>query len=461
MKKLILVFISVITFFTCNYNVYATDTVYTINKNKDEKFYFTKDSYNSNGKIDGVVAAGSYLKETIEYNDTKYDDYQIMLVKYNDNGVVKWFYNYGKTSEDHIDYLTYTYDHEGNIDGYLLVLENTYDVNQEIIEEQNSLSTFIKVGLDGKQVFEKQSGINNKEKIKKIIPTYNEDNQVDGYISYGTVTHDGKEDSAILIKYDKELNVIWSKEYKNEEYEKTTYLDITNFYENGKVIGYVVIREFLSANSKQTDLIKIDKDGNEEKNIDNTLNKYKTVNLEEAENGFVLYGKTEDVKLKKGSMSYYIIKYNTDCVEGWETIGDTELDTNGKIVLYPRKKDNKLEEYIILCTNKTKSSTQVIKLDNEGTIKNKVKKITNEYYDIEDFNINGDILYFIGQIVCPEDDNCEYDTNSLFIVSNEEKVIEVEDNQSANIMIFIGIFILGCIGISFFKKKKRLKKKKD
>jgi hypothetical protein len=454
MKRLLLITVMILIFIF-NINVYAMDSVYSLNKNKDEKFTIITKSYNDKHEVDGIIAAGNYCEETKENEDDKttIENYQLMIVKYNKDGKVKWNFKYGNTSKDELDYMTYSYDEESNINGYIIVLKNSYNISLPQ-EEKESLSTIIKISLDGKKVWEKNSNVNKKETITKIIPTFNEENKNEGYVGIGT-TNDG---SAMIVKYDKEFNVVWDKEYKNPDYEINSYEDITNIYEENKIIGFVVVRkqENIKDKNKQIDLIRFDKDGNEIKNIDNTLNKYDTVNLQTSDNGFIIYGKTSDLKLKKGTTSYYIIKYSSDNTEEWETIGDVILDDNGKVVVNPIINENKIEGYHLLCTNEEDASTYVIKIDEEGNIKKKIKKITNEYYDIEDFLIHKDVIYFVGQIICPEDDNCEYDTNSLFLVSDEDKVIEVKDNQSANVLIFIGVFIIGCFGISFLRKRKKM-----
>lgn len=453
MKK---VFILIFTalFFIATKDVYAMDNVYSLNKNKDERFVIIENSYNEKHDIDGIVTGGNYRKQEIEVNDEKYDDYQVMIVKYNKNGKVIWNYTYGKTAKDKLDYLTYSYDSDSNVDGYIAILKNTYDIDQPI-EDKPSLTTILKIGLDGKLVWEKSSNVNKKERITKIIPTYNNENKTDGYIAIGTITNNGIEDTAIIIKYDNEFNIVWEKEYKNPDYNKTSYSDIVNIYQDNKVIGYAIIR--LQTNedkTKQTDLIRFNIDGNEEKNIDNTLNKYDSVNLQEANNGFIIYGKTSDIKLKKGTTTFFILKYSNDDTEEWETVGDIDLDSKGKVIVNPERNEEKITGYNLLCTNKENFSSHVVKIDEEGNIKRKIKKITNEYYDIEDFIINKDTIYFVGQIICPENDNCEYDTNSLFLVSDEDKVIEVEDKQSANVLIFICAFIIGCVSIAFYRRKK-------
>ena len=454
MKKLLIILITTFILLISE-NVYAMDSVYSLNKNKDERFKNIINSYNTKHEIDGVIAAGNFCDEKEDKEEkTKIEDYQIMIVKYNKDGKVKWNYTYGNTSNDELDYITYSYDEESNIDGYIIVLKNTYDINQQQ-EEKESLSTIIKIGLDGKKVWEKNSNINKKETMKKVIPTYNEEKKVDGYIAIATTTNN----SAIIVKYDKEFNIVWDKEYKNQDYEKTTYEDVENIYEEGKVVGYVVVRKQenkIQNKNKQTELIRFDKDGNEVKNIDNTINKYDSVNLQSSNNGFIIYGKTSDLKLKKGSTSFYIIKYSSLDTEEWETIGDVILDDDGKVVVNPIIVEDEIKGYHLLCTNKKDASTYVIRIDADGIIKKKIKKITNEYYDMEDFLIHNDVIYFVGQIICPEDDNCEYDTNSLFLVSDEDKVIEVKDNQSANVLIFIGAFAVGCFGISFMRKRKKM-----
>ena len=107
--------------------------------------------------------------------------------------------------------------------------------------------------------------------------------------------------------------------------------------------------------------------------------------------------------------------------------------------------------------NRKGSNTEVIKIDLDGTINKKIKKINNEYYDINNFYFKDDIIYLIGQINCPKDDTCEYDNNSLFLVSDEDKVIEVKENDSKTILIVITISLLLLIGGVYLKKRKMTK----
>lgn len=430
-------------------NVSAKDTVYSVNKFDDEKLNIIKDSYNKDNKVDGLITAGTYLKEKIEIDDVKYDNYQVMIVKYKNDGKVDWTYRYGKTSSENITNILYSYDSNNKVDGYLLTINNSYDITNG----NNPTSVFVKLDLDGKLVSEKDSGLNSGEEITKLIETYSVETIVDGYIGIS---------NSSIIKYDKDLNLVLRKDYHNSTYQNTSYLDITNIYEDSNIVGYAFIRKLeLQANKYDVELLKYNEELTEEKIIKDNINNYFSYSLTEANNGFILYGITDEVKLKKGEKSYYIINYKQDGEELWESIGNTPIDEKKDIILYPMKKD-KIVNYFLLSKN-IDSSYEVIKLDEEGLFKKKIKKINNNYYDFISFSISKDekVIYFVGQINCPEDDSCEYDTNSLFLISDEDKVIEVQDSTSRNIIIIVCIFIiLTGIGIYVSRKKKLEESKK-
>ena len=280
-------------------NVLAKDTVYSINKYQEENLQFIKNSYNKKGQEDGFVVGGYYLKNAIEQENDEIKDYQIILAKYKETGESQWTYSYGKTREDKMDDLQYTYDENNKIDGYLITLEKTYDIIEEnnleenrITEESqildNSNSTFLKIGLDGKLVWEKNSGLNRYEKIKKIIISMNEENQPDGYIALGIIEENNKKIPTI-IKYDKEMNVVWQKEATIEENQELEYIDICPIQEEKKVVGYALIRSStISKKEKKVEIVRINMSGEEETIIDNTLAKYTSYFLQKANNSIIL-----------------------------------------------------------------------------------------------------------------------------------------------------------------------------
>ena len=425
MKKIIF---GIVLSIICFYNVYAKDISYSMNKYDDEIFNYIEKAYDEELKEDGYVLGGSILKEKIEIDDTTYDDYQVLLVKYDKNDKLVWKYTYGNTSEDYIDYLTYTYNDNGDIDGYLIITRETCDINEPNI---GSNTIIIKIGLDGKLVYERNV---SEGVIKKIIPT-KDDNGIDGYISI-LDTQTGSS----LIKYNKNFDVIYRRDFNDSNIS-----DVTIINEDNKLNGYAVIvkNELITMDSTlSNDMVITD------------VSKYDSYNLSEANNGFILYGITSEVKLKNGDSSYYLINYHNN-EEVWETIGETAASKEGKIILLPIKESN-IKEYFLLYKNENDSAYEVIKINLDGEVLKKVKKIRNNYYDFENFYSTGTTIYFVGQINCPEDDSCEYDSNSLYLVSDEDKVIEVKDDASTNVMAICAIVVvLLVVGIIIIRKRKR------
>ena len=78
MKKSSFLIILLITI-VYSFNVYAKDTVISLNKYSEEKFNFIEKAYDTEGKHTGYITGGHVLKETIELEDNKYCDYGDLL----------------------------------------------------------------------------------------------------------------------------------------------------------------------------------------------------------------------------------------------------------------------------------------------------------------------------------------------------------------------------------------------
>lgn len=456
--KRVKLFITIIAIlFICSYNVNAKDTLYSINKYKEENFDFIMSSYNKKGNIDGQVVAGNFLENPkTETELEKNENYQIIVIKYNNEGKKIWDFSYGKNSPDTIDYLTYTYDTEGEIDGYLIAMKASNEITEspDTTPSVTDKGIFLKIDLSGKVVWEKETMIPNYIRINKLIPTYNDNQMFDGYIAIATYQNSTSKSNANLIRYDKECNIIWSKKQEASSSKEIYYSDLINIYENNNVIGYAVIENEKDDETTTSKLLKFSKTGEPQVLIE-SLGKYETYNLEESNDGYLIFGLTKEVKLKNGNYSYYLINYDSKNNELWETFGDIPLSEKGPLKLLSTKKTNKTE-YLLLYQNATDSSMEVAKFDTLGVFESKIKKINNDYYKINNFQAHRDVLYFIGHLSCPEDDICNYNTNSLFLVSTEDKVIEVKENDSKRILLVsITIIILIAI-IIIFKKKRKL-----
>lgn len=441
MKKIIM-FICIIATLMFTNNAYAADTVYSLNKYDEEKFETIIDSYDKDMKQDGFIAAGTILKETNKIDEEEYDDYQVILVKYDVTGKVKWTFNYGKTDVDQLDSLEYTYDEENKINGYLIVMNKSNNIE----EEKSNTSVFVKVDLNGKLVEEKEILLEENSKINKIIAVIDQDKNLNSYIAIG------KSDYPFIAKYDANLNLVFVKKYT---LENTIFNDIS-IVRNQKTIDSYVISVTENNEKIINKVIRYDLEGNEVSTL--TTNEYTHAKIQflQDNNGILIYGLTNQVKLDDlDSPTYYLIKYNVENNIEWETIGNIPISKINEVKLI-----NNHNEYLIMYTNENDKSNEIVKIDFEGNIKNKVKKIKNDYYNITNFNTYNNTIYFIGQITCPEDETCDYDSNSLFIISDQDKVIEVQQKEASSISLVTILSIVAIVLIILVRKKTKEKKNK-
>lgn len=452
MKKINIIILCIIMTLICNYQVNAKDTLYSMNSFKEENFKFIEKSYNKENNQDGFIVAGEYL-ENEEDDDAKKDDnenYQAIIIKYNYEGKKIWDYSYGEDSKDSIESLTYSYSTEGKVDGYLLVVKETNKL--EVQEKSSSFKAiFLKLDLNGKLVLKKEITLDGFNGLSKILPISNNDSTPNGYIAIATFTKD-TDICSTIISFDNNLNIVWQKDQLPELGNDVIYEDMVRIYENNNVVGYAVIEQSGLKNQYDGKLLRFDLEGNKVL-ITDSLKKYTSYYLAEANNGFMLYGLTKEVKVEGGEYSYYLINYDSTNKEIQESVGDFSISDKENLKLLPISEEKKITGYLLFYGNASDSSKEVIKLDLEGLLEKKVKKISNEYYTINNFLTNGETLYFIGYITCPEEDNCDYDTHSLFLISDEDKVIEVKDNTAKNISL-VGIIIISITVVIILIKKK-------
>lgn len=422
MKKVILL---ILLFILSIQNVSAKDTVFSINKYAEENLTIIKDSYNSEQKKDGYLVAGTIVKDKkVEENK------EFILTKYKKNGNISWIYQYENNINETSINLNYQYNEDGLI-GYLVELE--------ILNEENiPKSIFLTIDLEGNLLEEKETNLEENESIQEIINI-----QQDGYIAISNIIDNNIVKKSRLIRYNKDLEIIWIKEEIEAKYKKIIELSEE---------GYLILREKQTEDKTPLlDIIKVDNEGNNIEVKQTNLEKYQSLSLLSLEDAYIIYGLTPEVKLKNGQYSYFINKYNNNGEELWELIGDDPVKDKNLIQL--NFIDNKL---LLSYKNASDNSYEVIKVTDDGVIDKKVKKIHNDYYKLNYFLSNKNTLYFVGQINCPEDDNCDFDNNSLFLISDEDKVIEVKEKDNNNILISFGILLLMIMGMIIIKKRRRL-----
>lgn len=448
MKKLSIIFYIIFILFI-SHNVSAKDTVYSLNKYKEETIQYIKNGYNKEQKEDGNVVAGLFLKEENEELNLK--DVQIMVLKYDHSNQLEWTFTYGKNVEDKIYDFTYSYNDEGEIDGYLISMPKTYHATttEDVEKDENPdiSPMIIKINLEGKLEKEESLSLEKDSIVTKIIPAYQED-KIEGYIVLSL------EDSNKIqvTKYNLNLEKQWSKDFLSTN--DLLKIDIISMKKEDLQRGFILLQLEKTDLDNVLKIISLDKEGNIEKTLlEENTTKENTKLLESNYQGFLVYGSTKEVKLKKGNDSYFINKYSNTGEKEWELLGNVSIDKEKKISL----REQGESQYTILYTT-PKQAIEVVNVEKEGTSLNKIKKIKNNYYKVEDFYMKKSTIYFIGQINCSKEDSCDYDKNSLYLVSDEDKVIEVKEEDGDNVLIILSIFILGVVILVTIKNHKKEKK---
>ena len=169
---------------------------------------------------------------------------------------------------------------------------------------------------------------------------------------------------------------------------------------------------------------------------------------------------SQEVKKKIRENKLYLFdskKYSiNDNTEEWETIGNIPVNDEKLLEMQTLAEEEKA--YLIMYINDNDDSIEITRINTSGEIENKIKKINNDYYSINKFLFSNDILYFVGQITCPDDDNCDYNMKSLLLISTEDKVIEVEEEDNTAIFIIMGSIVLFIVLLYVLRK---IQKKKE
>lgn len=432
MKKIVVLIIFIITILFTNVN--AKDAVLPTTKYNEDSYKYIINGYNKTNKKDGHVIVGSYEKTE---NNKKYNE--IIIVKYNKDKKIEWGYvNETDGTDNSISAVNYLYN-DNKVEGYLITTKEL---------DKNYL---IELDLDGKLIDKiEQSDNNDIYDVKEIITN----NTFKGYLVLGQTTIDNKK-VGLISKYNKNIELEWTKNLNNEEYSELSVTDAVVLTDNENILGYNIILNIKKEDSTIHRLIRLNDTGEELKIIKEDFEEKDNPKIEKTLNGYVIYGYTYEVKLNENkSQSYYLLKYNNEDEVEWETIGVITANTNRPIKLQTTTEDN-IEKYLVMTTNDLDQTLEITKISNEGIIESKVKKINNSYYDIQSFLFDNNNIHFIGQLKCPEDDNCAYKKKALYLISDEDKVIEVKDNDSKIILIAISIIlVIGTITIPIVKRKK-------
>lgn len=293
----------------------------------------------------GFVVAGVTVSTDLE-GVSKDSDTTAILLRYDKEGNLLWnnFFGGHSTSSEVPIFQTE--------DGGFIVLTPFSSTTVEGIPNMGEWDLLIvKYDKDGNVVWKKSYGGNGTDNFRKMIPTEDggfyvfgdsDSTDITGFTTYGG-------SDIVTMKYDKDGNLIWKKNYGGNGDDAFRNVILT---EDGSFI--------LTGLSKSTDLdgwtnkgafdiliIKHDKDGNliwekshGGKNTDNYHN------IAAIENGFIVYGlsiSTDIVDLpNKGSADTIILRYDNDGNLIWQKdwggnggdiLSNVFITKNGEILL--------------------------------------------------------------------------------------------------------------------------------
>lgn len=251
--------------------------------------------------IDGIVNKGE-------------DD--AIILKLDKNGNLLWIKNYGGMYDDAFLGVTLT------ADGGYIATGRIYAKDVEgVINYTGGDAVIVKYDTDGKLVWQRTYGGKKYEIFNEVTTTENDEYVAVGYsgsTDIEGITNKGNND-AIIVKFDKDANVIWQKNYGGSKGD-FFYKALTTLDGGFIVIGYSdsTIDENTNKGHNDAIIVKYDKDGNVEwhKNYGGSGADYFETVAELTDGSYIAVGHSASTDVEnttnKGGVDYILVKYNTN-----------------------------------------------------------------------------------------------------------------------------------------------------
>ena len=243
--------------------------------------------------------------------------YDSLIVKYDKDGNVLWDKTFGGSNNDRFYSVIETQD------GNYVAVGETWSSDIEGLENKgDNDALLVKYDKDGNIIWQKSFGGNYDDMFYSITETQDGD-----YIAVGeTCSSDieGLEEinkcGAIVVKYNKDGNVLWKKVFYTNE---STYFSVIETEDKnivcvGKVRGNINGLQVYGAANIDSLIVKYDKDGNEiwKKSFGGSgYDEYTSV-VETKDKGYVVVGNTYSTDIENldtnDSKQFIILKYDKD-----------------------------------------------------------------------------------------------------------------------------------------------------
>ena len=271
---------------------------------------------------------------------------------------LKWEHNYGGSGYEWFNTLNYSYDENGNIDGYLVTGESeSKDILGLENEEREYTGLFIKYDFNGRIIWQKAiDELYPNSYAKYLIYKYDKNNKVSGYVVLFTYysddqTYSNVDQRVVVVDFDLKGNIINQKVFSGI---RDNMLEIYPYFENNIHKGYYITQRYKNPNSTSyldeliTDVSLYDLNLNYVRNVSNQIGKYHQFYMP------YFYLLREDNGTALGyvaKVSVYgendkLVKFNNEMEIEWEV----EFEGHDSISAYmflSKDKNNKIDGIII------------------------------------------------------------------------------------------------------------------
>ena len=412
-------------------------------------------------------------------------DRSSIVVKYDKDGNLLEQQCFGGNDIDYIEYKVFE-------DGKVIAYGSSYSGEFEGLINKGDRDAII-VGFDneGNMQWQKSWGGNNNEEYSNITQTpdggviafgYSQSSDIEGLPNKGS--HD-----AIIVKYDKNGNMLWQKSWGGNNYD--VFKGLISL-ENGDLVAYgqsssVDIEGIINIGRNDAIIVKFDKDGNLlwQKNWGGTRSEYFNDIIESQNGGIIVSASSssEDIAglLNKGDQDTIIVKYDKDGNMLWQnSLGGDSTDyidnlfkiSDDEFIIFGYSQSSDIENLLnegrtdaIIVKYSIKYSIEVNESEN-GTYtltqqgsKGIITATPNEGYDVDEIIVkdsDGNVLDV--EITKLEDGTYSFDlyTDVFVEVVYKQKIENPKTFDFPSIMICFSFLIICLSGYYYLYSKNHI-----
>ena len=310
-----------------NENIFSSIKNLNTGLNLDDCFYSVIETQDR-----GFVAVGESSSTNLGFTNNGYSD--AIIVKYDKNGNEQWIKNFGGSDEDCFNSVIETQD------GGFIAVGDSYSTDAGFTRNGGYDAIIVKYDSQGNQQWVKNFGGSYDDYFNSVIEA-----QDGGFVAVGDslstnagFTNNGGRD-AIIIKYDKDGNQLWAKNFRGSEWD--TFISVAETQDGGFVaVGNSNSTDAGFTNNGYYDaiVVKYDSNGNEQwiKNFGGSdEDSFKSV-IETQDGGFVAVGYSDSTDAGFTNNGYYdaiVVKYDSNGNEQWiKNFGGSDDDGFNSVI---------------------------------------------------------------------------------------------------------------------------------